>query len=93
LALQEAFTFEEDPEDGVLEADQAQALETMIESDIPRRGSCLGDADFDAEVRRLQRRAVTLVRRHRRAVERVAAALLERRRLSGDEVKALIDQA
>ena len=44
-----------------------------------------------ADVAAAHREAIRLVRKHREAIEWVAAALRERGALSGDEVDALID--
>lgn len=55
------------------------------------------DPDLRGEVedhlRELENRAAELVRRHRNAIVKVAAALVERRHLSGDEITAIFQGA
>jgi cell division protease FtsH len=47
-------------------------------------------AAVDGDLARLHARAVAIVRRHRAALEAIAAALADRRHLAGDEVRRLL---
>ena len=48
------------------------------------------DSDRDRQLARLRSRAAYIVHRHRLRIERVAAALLERRSLTADEVDTIL---
>jgi cell division protease FtsH len=61
-----------------------EALEA-IRADLTLR------ARVERDLQDLQRRAEQLLRRHRKAVVAVATALLERRHLSGDEVREIFE--
>jgi ATP-dependent Zn protease len=48
-------------------------------------------ANVNADLARLQARAIDIVRSHRAALEVVAAALADRRHLSGDQVREIFE--
>ena len=72
-------------------ADQSEVA-LMAEDDYARIPKITGDwnTDRDRQIERLRARAAGLVRRHRQPIERVADALLAKRRLSEEEVDALL---
>ena len=55
-----------------------------------RGATFVGDDVFDRHEARLRRRAVEFVRLHRSAIEAVAALLLQKRTLAGDEIDAVL---
>jgi ATP-dependent Zn protease len=57
---------------------------------MPRRCSYVGDDAHDAYLARLRREAGRLVLRHRSAIAALAETLLQRKRLEGPEVEAIV---
>lgn len=83
------FSFEDDAEHGG-RSDHEKAWDLMKEY-VPIRGcSHAGNEAFWSALERLQRRALAFVRRHQEEIHAVAAALLMRKTLSGEEAQRLL---
>ena len=81
------------------EREMLGAISDGYDSDYESTTACameMSDVAFDPDqrmMRRLRRQTVRLVRKHCDKIERVAAALVEQRTLSGDEIDALVRQS
>ena len=76
-----------DAGDGV---DRERATACLAWAGAVRGATFVGDDMFDRYEARLRKKAADLVRQHRYTIERVAAALLEKKTLTNGEVEMLI---